>query len=310
MPALKNGEHNLYNGRVVDKESEDVVYFDDTHEYIDKESGNKGISVTTLIHNYTNPFDADFWASYKALESLMDMDTWLILKKTLLSRKKFDSRYLTKFNIDEEEFLTKKAEILKSYDTTREESCKRGTEIHSILEQALYRKDPSISKYQFGGNLDVYEGNYSKELKDGVYPEYLVSYKFNDLIICGQIDLLIIENGEIIVVDHKTNGKLEMKSYYDRNKKSNVMMKYPLNNVMDCNGMHYALQLSLYAWMIKQIKPEYEVKRLTLHWIDHDNNESYIDVPYMENEVRSMLRHYYKQLKIKKDLDKIKPVIE
>ena len=203
MPALKNGEHNLYNGRVVDKESEDVVYFDDTHEYIDKESGNKGISVTTLIHNYTNPFDADFWASYKALESLMDMDTWLILKKTLLSRKKFDSRYLTKFNIDEEEFLTKKAEILKSYDTTREESCKRGTEMHSILEQALYRKDPSISKYQFGGNLDVYEGNYSKELKDGVYPEYLVSYKFNDLIICGQIDLLIIENKEVTIIDHK-----------------------------------------------------------------------------------------------------------
>ena len=30
----------------------------------------------------------------------------------------------------------------------------------------------------------------------------------------------------------------------------------------------------------------------------------------MENEIRSMLRHYYKQLKIKKDLDKIKPVIE
>ena len=224
MPKLNdNVKHNTYKGRIIDKESKEIAYFDDTHEYIDKESGNKGISVTTLIHNYTNPFDADFWASYKALESLMDMDTWLILKKTLLSRKKFDSRYLTKFNIDEEEFLTKKAEILKSYDTT------------------------------------------SKELKDGVYPEYLVSYKFNDLIICGQIDLLVIEDGEILVVDHKTVGKLEMKSYYDRNKKSNVMMKYPLNNVMDCNGMHYALQLSLYAWMIKQIKPEYEVKRLTLH---------------------------------------------
>ena len=68
-----------------------------------------------------------------------------------------------------------------------------------------------------------------------------------------------------LIPTHNTNSKLEMKSYYDRNKKSNVMMKYPLNNVMDCNGMHYALQLSLYAWMIKQIKPEYEVKRLTLH---------------------------------------------
>lgn len=62
--------------------------------------------------------------------------------------------------------------------------------------------------------------------------------------------------------------------------------------------------------MVKQIKPEYNVKRLTLHWIDHDNNESYIDVPYLENEVKAMIKHYYKDLKVQKELDRLKPVIE
>ena len=56
----KNYKTGTYNGKTVDKESEDIVYFDDTHEYIDKESGVRGISVTTLIHRYSNPFDADF----------------------------------------------------------------------------------------------------------------------------------------------------------------------------------------------------------------------------------------------------------
>lgn len=169
------------------------------------------------------------------------------MKKTLLARKKFDPKYISKFNIDEQAFNEKKAEILKSYDDNRDASCERGTAIHSILEQALYKKDPSISKYEFGGSLQTYEGVYSREMPDGIYPEFLISYKDDELLLCGQIDLLVIDNGEITIIDHKTNKKLEFKSYYNHNTKSSVMMKFPLNNIQDCNGQHYALQLSLYA---------------------------------------------------------------
>ena len=34
MPKLKSDtNHNIYNGRIIDKESKEIAYFDDTHEY-------------------------------------------------------------------------------------------------------------------------------------------------------------------------------------------------------------------------------------------------------------------------------------
>lgn len=165
----------------------------------------------------------------------------------LLARKKFDDRIVEKLGVDRTVFEKKKSEILQSYEDKRNESCKRGTEIHAIYEQALYKKDPSIKKYGIGGNLDVFEGAYSRKLGDGVYPEYMIAYRDDDICLVGQIDLLIIENGKIKIVDHKTNAKLEFKSYYNPTTKSTVKMKPPLQHLDDVAGQHYTLQLSLYS---------------------------------------------------------------
>ena len=305
MPKLKDGkEHSIYNGRVVDKESEDAVFFDDTHEYFYKPTGEKGISVTTLIGEYSQPFDENFWSAYKALEEVCDMQTWIPLKKVLLARKKFNEKILDKLDIDRKLFDEKRTAILQSYEDKRRISCERGTEIHSILEQALYKRDPSIKKYGFGDKLPVFEGEYSRKLPDGIYPEYMIAYRDDDICLVGQIDLLIIEDGTIQIQDHKSNAKLEFKSYYNSATKSSVKMKPPLQNIDDANGQHYTLQLSIYAWMVQQIHPEYEVKRLCIHWIDHDNNEKFIDVPYLKDDVERLIKHYKKQKKIRAELDK------
>ncbi len=305
MPKLKDGkEHSVYNGRVVDKESEDAVFFDDTHEYFYKPTGEKGISVTTLIGEYSQPFDENFWSAYKALEEVCDIQTWIPLKKVLLARKKFNEKILDKLDIDRKLFDEKRATILQSYEDKRRISCERGTEIHSILEQALYKRDPSIKKYGFGDKLPVFEGEYSRKLPDGVYPEYMIAYRDDEICLVGQIDLLIIEDGTIQVQDHKSNAKLEFKSYYNSATKSSVKMKPPLQNIDDVNGQHYTLQLSIYAWMVQQIHPEYEVKRLCIHWIDHDDNEKFIDVPYLKDDVERLIKHYKKQKKIRAELDK------
>lgn len=305
MPKLKDGkEHSIYNGRVVDKESEDAVFFDDTHEYFYKPTGEKGISVTTLIGEYSQPFDENFWSAYKALEEVCDMQTWLPLKKVLLAKKKFNDKILDKLNIDRNLFDEKRAAILQSYEDKRRISCERGTEVHSILEQALYKRDPSIKKYGFGDKLTVFEGEYKRDLPNGVYPEYMIAYRDDDICLVGQIDLLIIEDGTVQIQDHKTNAKLEFKSYYNSATKSSVKMKPPLQNIDDVNGQHYTLQLSIYAWMVQQIHPEYEIKRLCLHWIDHDDNEKFIDVPYLKDDVERLIKHYKRQRKIRDELDK------
>lgn len=115
--------------------------------------------------------------------------------------------------------------------------------------------------------------------------------------------------GYQMIPTHNTNEKIEFKSFYDKYKKSQTMMKYPLNTIQDCNGQHYTLQLSTYAWMLQQLNPKFEIERLFIHWIDHDGKETFIDVPYMKQEVEKMLTDYKKKLKIQRALDRDKPYI-
>lgn len=309
MPRLDESV-NYYNGRLIDKETDSIVYFDDTHEYRAKEDDLQGVSVTTMIHAYTTPFDATFWSSYKALEALLEPEIFGILKPKLLQTKRFNKSILTKLDIDLDLFNSKKQEILDSYDKKRIASCEYGTKIHAQIENALYGRDPNtLKKFGVGGKMPVYKGKYRLELGSGVYPEFMVSYRDDDFLLCGQIDLLIANDNKLTIGDHKTNEKIEFKSFYDKYKKSQTMMKYPLNTIQDCNGQHYTLQLSTYAWMLQQLNPKFEIERLFIHWIDHDGKESFIDVPYMKQEVEKMLTDYKKKLKIQRALDRDKPYI-
>ena len=309
MPRLDESV-NYYNGRLIDKETDSIVYFDDTHEYRAKSDDLKGVSVTTMIHAYTTPFDATFWSSYKALEALVEPEIFGILKPKLLQTKRFNKSILTKLDVDLDLFNNKKKEILDSYDKKRIASCEYGTKIHAQIENALYGRDPNtLKKFGVGGKMPVYKGKYRLELGSGVYPEFMLSYRDDDFLLCGQIDLLIANDNKLTIGDHKTNEKIEFKSFYDKYKKSQTMMKYPLNTIQDCNGQHYTLQLSTYAWMLQQLNPNFEIERLFIHWIDHDGKESFIDVPYMKQEVEKMLTDYKKKLKIQRALDRDKPYI-
>lgn len=309
MPRLDKSV-NYYNGRLIDKETDSIVYFDDTHEYRAKSDDLKGVSVTTMIHAYTTPFDATFWSSYKALEALVEPEIFGILKPKLLQTKRFNKSILTKLDVDLDLFNSKKQEILGSYDKKRIASCEYGTKIHAQIENALYGRDPNtLKKFGVGGKMPVYKGKYRLELGSGVYPEFMLSYRDDDFLLCGQIDLLIANDNKLTIGDHKTSEKIEFKSFYDKYKKSQTMMKYPLNTIQDCNGQHYTLQLSTYAWMLQQLNPNFEIERLFIHWIDHDGKESFIDVPYMKQEVEKMLTDYKKKLKIQRALDRDKPYI-
>ena len=114
--------------------------------------------------------------------------------------------------------------------------------------------------------------------------------------------------GYSMIPTHNTNKEIKQKSYFNRNKKSYECMKFPLNNVMDCNYMHYSLQLSLYAYLLQQINPEFNIKLLKLIHIDHNNKQTDYELEYMKERVEIMLKHYKKQLKIKMELNRNTPV--
>ena len=85
MPALKGIELKTLFGKTVDKENDSVFFNDAEHLYLDKLSGEKYISATTLIGKYENEFNASFFSKYKALEALCDPDHFSLVKDGLLA---------------------------------------------------------------------------------------------------------------------------------------------------------------------------------------------------------------------------------
>lgn len=203
MPKLKGIDQKYLFDKQVDKENDTVAYNDEKHLYFSKDDGAPYISVTTLIGKYKQPFNAEFWASYKALESLLDISDFQSVKSTLLSTKQWDDKYLDAFEIDHTTFDAKKAEILQSYEDKKNIACERGTKIHAELEQRFYDLDPTaVAKYAGGGKFSCKKGYYHLDLPKAIYPEFLISHKFDDFLkIAGQIDLLVIDGKDVYIKD-------------------------------------------------------------------------------------------------------------
>ena len=315
MPKLEGIEEKYINGIKVDKENSSVFFNDDTHTYYDKNTMEKYTSVTTLIGLYSQEFDEEFWTAYKALEEILDLETFLIIKRTLLTTKKFNPKIIKKLGIDEEEFLKKQTELKAEYKRKRDESCERGTAIHAIFENSMYNnKTFDFSKFGFkdlSGEYECYKDYYKLDLQKGVYPEFLISLCSRDgiLRISGQIDLLIIDGNDVTIIDYKTNKEIKKQSYYNKNTKSYEMMKFPLNNLQDCTFNHYQLQLSLYMYLLQQINPNFICKGLRLIHIDHDNKQHEYDCEYLKDDVERMLKHYKKKLKMAQEYNALKPVV-
>lgn len=205
MPKLKTNNPEKYiNGIKVDKENDEVIYSDVTHSYIDKKNSQKYTSVTQLIGNYKQPFNDKFWSAYKACEALLPPEDFYSLKQILLKTKVWDSKYLEAYEIDAKAFEDKRAEILQSYQTNKEIACERGTSIHEVQENLFYNNDSKIKKYVGGGKFDVKKGYYKLDLERAVYPEFLISYDFDDYLkVAGQIDLIIKDGNDITIIDWK-----------------------------------------------------------------------------------------------------------
>lgn len=299
---------------VVDKETDDVVYNDEKHIYVGKDGlvkDKKFISVTTLIENYVNKFDEEFWKRYKALEELLGLEEFAPIKKKLLNSKKWNDSYIPSY-IDISLFESKCAEYVEKWKKENKKACDWGTGIHAEQENGFYNKPKEmIKKFGLGGNLDVIKNHHKLDIERGIIPEMLLTSISNDgiLRIAGQSDLIVKDGNNIQVIDYKTNKKLDKKSYYDPVKKSYQMMKYPLNHIMDCNLMHYTLQLSLYAWMIQKSNPEFIIDELRIIHFKHEGGVDEYVLDYLKDDILRMLRHYKKQIVLDSIQAEFKPII-
>ena len=285
----------------IDKQNGNIAFNDEAHVYFDvTDASKKYISVTTLIHKFAQDFDSAFWSAYKALEKLIPADNWKLEKKSLLSSKKFDKSILDLYNISENDFNKVQQDILDTWEKEKNDACERGTKIHADIENSFYKGGDNVSVQKFGvGGKFICKKDYSDlDLEYGVYPEYLIYNESEDgiLLLAGQVDLIIKSGNEIVIVDHKTNKKIDQKSGYNTSTRSTSKMKYPLNNLDDCNFYHYTLQLSTYAWMLQKLNPDFIIKDLILNHYDHKGNNTLYHCDYLKEDVERMIAFYKKEL--------------
>ena len=158
----------------------------------------------------------------------------------------------------------------------------------------------------------------SQKLEEGVYPEHMVYLK--SVGICGQSDLVEVVNGKVNIIDYKTNKEIKKESFVNWEGASEKMLE-PVNHLDDCNFNHYALQLSIYMYIILKHNPKLRPGRIFIHHItfvqeeedeygypvtakDVDGNPIVKEVipmavPYLVDEVISIL-HYIKDHPVKK----------
>ena len=207
---------------------------------------------------------------------------------------------LTLYNISENDFNKTQQDILDAWDEENRKSCERGTKIHEDLENSFYKKSKGISlqKFGIGGKFECKKDYPELDLEYGVYPEYLIYRESDDgiLRIAGQVDLIIKSGNDIYIIDHKSNKKIEQKGGFNTSTRSTSKMKYPLNNLDDCNFYHYTLQLSTYAWMLQKLHPEFNIKGLILNHYDHNGNNTLYHCDYLKKDVERMLYFYKKEV--------------
>lgn len=193
----------------IDKANGNVAFNEERHLYWDTGSGDRYVSVTTLIDRFKQDFDREFWASYKALEKVLPRNKFLMEKKELLRTKVFGPDILVRCHAYEEDFLKARERILAEWDEANRKSCERGRRMHAALES--YSKEgrfrEAVMPYlgmEFR-DLPCHADPEGDRLDDGIFPELLVHYESPDgiLKVAGQIDLLVKDGGGIYVVDYK-----------------------------------------------------------------------------------------------------------
>lgn len=286
-----------------DKVNGDVGFLEGPHKYVNlKDSSIQYTSVTTLIEKYGKEFDKDFVSKYKALERLIPSDSWKKEKGAIWKSHKIPEGILEVYSISSEDLNKVQQEILDEWAETNRIACERGTKIHAQLENSFYNVGSNITLKKFGiGGKFKCEKNYNElDMEYGLYPEYLIYYdnpKLN-LHIAGQIDLIVKSGNDIYIIDHKTNAKIDLKGFYNSALRTTDKMKFPLTNLDECNYNHYQLQLSMYAWMLQKINPNFVIKDLILNHYDHSGKNTLYHCTYLKEDVERLLKHFAKQCKL------------
>lgn len=264
-----------------------IVFNADDHSYRSLDDSNiDWISVTTLVSHFKKPFDAK-----KIAEKVT---------------KNKNSKW---FGIDP-------VLIQQIWTNEGDRSTTLGTWYHNQRETdlcalaSMEREGVTVPVFKPSEVREGIKVAPNQKLEPGVYPEHMVYLRSAG--ICGQSDLVEVVNGKVNIIDYKTNKEIKKESYVNWEGISEKMSP-PVDSLDDCNFYHYALQLSIYMYIILKHNPKLKPGKIFIHHIlfeiETENEWGYpiikkdsngdpvvkevkpIAVPYLVDEVLAII-HY------------------
>lgn len=240
------------------------LYFDEgPHKYTDT-NGHEYRSVTTLIGDYYPHFEADYWARKKAKEQGKTVKQikaeWDIIKNEACERGTATHNGIEDAIKDVSMFKN----AIKYLECIKTGRCVTVADIPNLVPKPLdldeFRKATNNKYPKIYDVFDFYiQRGYTIYSEIGAF---LIDY-----LISGTIDILCYKPDSFYILDWKTNrdGLKFEAGYYKKDKtivpnqltdqwvRKSEKMLAPLAHLDNCNGMHYTMQLSLYALMVEYI---------------------------------------------------------
>lgn len=238
------------------------TFFEKDHHY--ECNGKKvGISVTRLIEEYSNPFDQQAIAEKVATRD--NKDVTQVLQEW---------EYKNKFACEKGHFGHEFAQNLWS-NVIYQENIKSGLEGVKIPLNKI--KQQAINFY------NDFKGKFT-HIRD----EQLVgSEEYN---ICSAVDHLFLDkNGNVWLIDYKTNSILKGYNDDEKNRRYTKKMLIPLQNIKDDSLNHYYLQLSIYKYLIEKYTNIKIYKTMIVYMSENIENYELIETPFLEKEVKKIL---------------------
>ncbi len=250
------------------------------HQYFSLDGSNqKWLGVTTLVGSFKQKFDSTTQAPKSARNK---KSKWYGMNP---------------------------ADILATWESEGKRSIDLGHWYHSKIEDQILSND-TIDGLKVHRPI-IQEGIKvapSQKLEDGIYPEHLVYLQSAGL--SGQVDKVTVKDGYVHIEDHKTNKEIKRQGYTNWEGVTTKMLK-PVQHLDECEFNSYALQLSLYMYMILRHNSLLQAGDIKVNHVrlkelsqdkfgypiyEQDSNGDYIvesigviEIPYLKTEVQNII---------------------
>lgn len=173
-------------------------------------------------------------------------------------------------------------DVLAMWNEKSKESRDLGTLMHQKIEK-YYQGVSSVEDDSF-----MLFKQFASQISLQPYRTEWTVYdtKYN---IAGTIDFVDYQNGRFTIYDWKRSNKIISNGMPVKSSKYKTMGLSPLEHLGDCPYYHYALQLSLYRFILER-NYNLRISDLRLGIFHPDYNKPYVlRMPYLEDEIKTLM---------------------